>query len=527
MSIPSYPYFDLEGGRLLLAQLGSFWTRIFKDTKVLQEHLRSSGNEQSQTYLKYLEAVATVSRLTVPIFHTENWYLLTVRESEAEDLPSVYKEGDLVYGPQTGAVEGRPEGFVQTYGGRDRPDVFQIPLPETMRDAQWTLQNTVVLPSRVWVYGVDYTIDRDRNILRFAKDPFADPAVAIRDVLDSDGTVTDREIGLWVYRGSFDQEYIWTYFGYVLSIKLKSSEEYKAIVNALWDMYVLGPSLRGFQSFMAAAVGAPTIIDASETVEVVRTEGETKLVVTTTHSYRVPASATVIVSVGDVLKSGDPITDAVQISELCGANPDYSLLTSLAVSPSFTTTEYLCELIFRNEQVALEYLGPDDDGRVMVRFEVSGFPADVELFWEKVHASGKASGATLAELLDQRTNKVGQPPASALPAYVNPLEMVVGNIMRNNLFVIRMNEESFGENAPGSTVLSFLRNVIPPHTTYVVLYQFGSFEEEIDLAVDGAEEGIGLWLGPGIITEEVDETSYEDAAISVHHVTPWCQSEGG
>jgi hypothetical protein len=525
MSVPSYPYFDLEAGRLLLAQLGSFWVRIFQDTEILQEHLRSSGNEQSQTYLDYLEAVATVSRLSIPVFHTKDWHLLTVRESDAKNLASIYQEGDLVYGPQTGAVEGRPTGFVQTYGGQDRPDIFQIPLPGVLREVRYTLQNTVTLPSVVWVYGVDYTVDSDRGVLRFASDPFKNPAVAIRDVLNEAGEIVDREIGLWVYRGAFDLESIWIYFGYVLSMRFRSSEEYKALLNALWDMHVLGPSLQGFQAFLAAAAGAPTIIDATETVEVVRTEGDTKLIVTTTHSYRVPVAATVLVSVGDVLQSGDPITDAVQLSELQGADPDYSLIDALSISPAFTTTDYLCELIFRNERVALEYLGPDDDGKVLVRFEISGFPADVDLFWEKANTAGKASGATLAELLDQRTNKVGQPPASALPAYVNPLEMVVGNIMRNNLFVIRMNATSFGKDAPGSTALSFLRKVIPPHTTYVVLYQLGAFEEEVDLVADGAEEGIGLWLGPGIIVEEADESSYEDASISVRHVTPWCQTE--
>ena len=525
MSVPSYPYFDLEAGRLLLAQLGSFWVRIFQDTKILQEHLRSSGNEQSQTYLDYLEAVATVSRLSIPVFHTKDWYLLTVRESDAKNLASIYQGGDLVYGPQTGAVEGRPAGFVQTYAGQDNPDVFQIPLPGVLREARYTLQNTVTLPSIVWVYGVDYTIDGDRNVLRFASDLFKNPAVAIRDVLSETGEIVDRELGLWVYRGAFDLDAIWEYFGYVLSMKLKSSQDYKDLLNALWDMHVLGPSLQGFQSFLAAAAGAPTIIDASETVEVVRTEGDTKLVVTTTHSYRVPATATIVVFVGDVLHSGDPITDAVWLNELSGANPDYSSISALAISPSFTTTEYLNELIFRNERVALEYLGPDDDGKVLVRFEVSGFPADVDLFWEKANTAGKAAGATLAELLDQRINKVGQPPASALPAFVNPIEMVIGNIMRNNLFVIRMNAASFGTNAPGSVMLSFLRSVIPPHTTYVVLYQLSAFEEEIDLATDGAEEGIGLWLGPGKIVEEADESSYEDASIAVRHVTPWCQAD--
>lgn len=524
MSVPSYPYFDLEGGRLLLAQIGSFWTRIFQDSNVLQEHFRSAGNEQGQTYLNYLEAVATVSRLTVPVFHTEDWYLITARESDANNLASVYRADDLVYGPQPAGGD-RPEGFVQTYGGRDRQDVFQIPLPEPMRDAEYTLQNQVTLPSRVWVYGVDYTIDREQNLLRFAKDPFSDPAVTIRDILNESGEIIDRELALWAYRGKFDLEQVWNYFGYVLSVKLTSSEDYKDLLNALWDMYVLGPSLKGFQGFLAAMAGTPTIIDAEETVEVVRTEGDTKLVVTTTRSYRVPAAATIIVSVGDVLHVGDPITDAVQIAELQGYAPDYSLLNSIAISPSFTTTLYTCELVFRNEQVELEYLGPDDNGRVVVRFEVSGFPADVELFWERAHEQGIADGATLAELLDQRTNKVGQPPPSAMPEYVNPLEMIVGNLMRNNLFVIRLNETSFGDMAPGSTVLSFLRDITPPNTTYVILHQVGPFEEEFDLVPDGAEEGIGFWLGPGKITEAVDESYYEDFSIDVHHTTPWCQSD--
>jgi hypothetical protein len=225
MSIPSYPYFDLEAGRLLLAQLGSFWVRIFQDTKILQEHLRSLGNEQSQTYLDYLEAVATVSRLSIPVFHTKDWYLLRVLESDARNLASIYQEGDLVYGPQTGTVEGRPTGFVQNYGGRDRPDVFQIPLPGALREVRYTLQNTVTLPSAVWVYGVDYTIDTKRNTMRFAVDPFTNPAVAIRDILSETGEIVDREIGLWVYRGSFDLDAVWEYFGYVLSMKLKSTQD--------------------------------------------------------------------------------------------------------------------------------------------------------------------------------------------------------------------------------------------------------------------------------------------------------------
>jgi hypothetical protein len=525
MSVPSYPYYDLEGGRLLLAQIGSFWTRIFADKKQLQEHLRSSGNEQNQTWQNYLETVATISRLTVPVFHTQDWYFFTISENAVNDFASVYQADDLVYGAQPGTREGRPEGFVQTYGGRDRPEVVQIPLPDSLKEADFTLQNAVTLPSLVWVYGTDYTIDESRSVLRFAEDPFKDPRVSIRDVLDEDGEIVDREIGVWAYKGSLDLDYIWEYCGYVLQMRMSSSQEYKDLLNALWDMYVQGPSKRGFEVFLAAAAATPTIIDPEETVEVVRTEGDTKLIVTSSRSYRVPSHATVIVNVGDVLHVGDPVTDAVQIAELCGANPDYSLVNSLALSPSMISGDYVCELIFRNEQVALEYMGTDENGRVMVRFEVSGFPPDVERFWDIVHANGVAAGATLAELLDQRTNKVGQPSPSALPTYVNPLELVVGNIMRNNLFVVRMNAASFGTDAPGTEMLAFLRRIMVPHTTYVVLFNIGQLEEEYELEASQVEEGIGLWLGPGIMAEELEDFA-EDLSIAVRAVTPWCQEDG-
>lgn len=524
MSVPSYPYYDLEGGRLLLAQIGSFWTRIFADSKQLQEHLRSSGNEQNQTWQNYLETVATISRLTVPVFHTQDWYLITISENDVNNFASIYQSGDLVYGTQPGTRENRPEGTVHRYGERDRPDVVQIPLPEPLKEINYTLQNTVTLPSRVWVYGVDYTVDESRSVLRFADDPFNDPTVAIRDVQNESGEIIDREIAFWVYKGSLDLDYIWEYFGYVLQMQLDSSEEYKQLLNALWDMYVLGPSKKGFEQFLSAAAASPTIIDAEETVEVVRDEGDTILIVTSSRSYRVPSHATVTVTVGDVLHAGDPLTDAVQIAELCGNNPDYSLMGSLALTPSMISGDYISELVFRNENVRLQYMGPDADGRVMVEFEVSGFPPDVELFWETVHANGVAAGTTLAELLDQRTNKIGQPPPSALPEYVNPMQLVVSNIMRNNLFVIRMNAGSFGTNAPGTQMLAFLRRIMVPHTTYVIMFNIGTFEEEYELEAPAVEEGIGLWLGPGIMKEEVEDFA-EDVALTVRVVTPWCQEE--
>jgi len=115
-NLPQYPTADLDQGRLLLEQLGSFWINIFKDVDVLQSHLRSSANEQGQSYLTYLEAVACVSRFTVPVFHREYWYLLTLSRNAVLNQASVYRPDDLQYGAQDGTVPGRPASFRRTVG---------------------------------------------------------------------------------------------------------------------------------------------------------------------------------------------------------------------------------------------------------------------------------------------------------------------------------------------------------------------------------------------------------------------------
>lgn len=535
-ALPTYPERDLNRGTQLLSQLGSFWFNLFEDREMLRVHMRSNAHEDMQTHLNFLEAVATVSRLTVPVFHRENWYLLKVLESESLAIPSVYKADDLVYGSQSGTVSDRAEGFVQTYAGTDKPGIVQARLPDNLARMDFTIQNMVVLPTKVWVKGIDYDVDNDRQLIRFRDDPFSDPAVPVRDIFDDSGTRIDREFSVWVYAGDFDLDYVWIHFGYALGLRLDSSQGYKDLLNAFWDMHVLGPSRKDLQLYLAALSGAPTVINPTETVEVIRTEELDQLIVTDANVYRVPLTANVLVSVGQEVYNGDVLSDAFQIRELSGNNPDFSLLPALSLSDNYVNGGFLSELTWRDEDAAVEYAPPGEDGRAFVSLALHGFPGDVEAFWDSVHENGKADGTTLAEYLDTRTNKVGQPGPTNMPATVNSLAFLL-SLMRNNLFVIRIRQASFDSDAPGVNMFRNLRDLIPPHTTYIVFIELTPPDEVVDLEQVGGEEEpgfeeeVGVFSGAGPVEDDVYEegssppgaASYGDVFVTAKLVSLTCQ----
>lgn len=538
--LPGYPENDLTQGRDLLIKLGSFWSEIFGDREVLQAHLHSSAQEQAQVHLTFLEAVASVSRFTVPVFHKEDWYLLTFKRSEADATASVYKTGDLVYGPQLGTVTGRPYGFIQKYGDTDRPDQVRLVLPSTLVDAPVTLQNLVVNPSRVLVKDLDYDIETrvGSRVIRFRSDPFTDDLIPRRDIVDANGAVVDTEIALWIYRGDFDLEYIYTQFGYVLGLKMTSAQFYKDLLNAIWDSFVLGFSRARLESFLSAISGAPIILEARETVELIRDEGDSTLVVTDSNVYRVPLGGVVLLTEQETYLAGTPVSDIFQINELSGNNPTYDLLPAMAFSKSLLSGQFLSELFMEDKLAQVEYGGLDADGKAFVKFEVSGFPADVEAFWQAVQTRGKAAGATLANLLDTRTNPVGEPGPADLPTQINPLEFMLDNLLRNNLFLLRIKPGAFDPSAPGLSLFNRLREIMPPHTTYIVFIELLPAGEQVDLSQSGdenepgAEDSAGLFHGAGLVLDELYERAsapvgdvpvYDDVVVAARQISFTCQ----
>jgi len=540
MALPQYPTADLNQGLLLLEQLGSFWTNIFQERNILQSHLRSSANEQGQTYLNYLETFACVSRFTVPVFHHEYWYLFTLSKNAVSNQATLYAPNDLQYGPQDGTVPARAVGFVQTYGGQDVPGTVRAPLPDNLANVQFTMHNRVILPSQTLVSGLDFTIDTVNRLITFRTDPFLDPLFVKRDVFDSVGNKIDEEVAIWVYMGDFDLDYTYIQFGYALGMKYASSQEYKDLLNAVWDMFVMCLSRESLQQFLSAMSGVPFVLETEETIEVIRTEADRQLLITDQHVYQFKLSALLLYTtadIGKVVYHGQPLCTAVLIEDLAQHDPNYSVLPAVALSKGLLSGEYLADLTFMNASVQLQYLGLNEYNKAIVRFDVEGFPNDVEAFWNAADLRGLVSGKMLSEYLDTRVDPTTPPLPMNLPSVVNPLEFILSNLMRNNLFVIKVRYQDFADGVPGLGAFQFLRDVIPPHTTYIVFVDL-TVTETIDLAQAGgeddagAEEDVDTFLGPTPFTEDLfeagsappgAEVTYQDAFVRAYLVSSTCQ----
>lgn len=524
MALPTYPVFDRYGDALI-QQLGSFWYHYFGDREKLKLLLRGGGHRHGQWYLDFLNTVASLSRLDVEVFRPEDWYLLVLKQSDRDRIMNVYDQDDLVY-----------NGGELYDASQTREILFPLPQGveffEDLADIRFTIYNRVLYPSKTWVRGLDFDIDFERKLIRFREDPSLTDYVARRDAYDeTTGAISDEEIGLWIYKGDFDVDEIYRRFGFAVGIHAQSSEFYKELVNAFWDSYVLGSNMASFEKAISAMLGIPLVLEPTETVEVIRDEAVRKIVVTDKHVYEFLPAANVIAAVGAVLHAGDEMVDAVQIEELYGYNPDYSFISALPLDAGFLSGGYFAALTFENQNVDIEYLGQDDDGKTVITFRVQGFPLDVEKFFEDIQVRGKQAGQqTLAELLDTREHPVTQPLPGDLPAQINPLEFVIENTMRNNLTLIKVRTSAVRSDAPGLAIFRHFRNIVPPHTAFLVFVEVQAADEVMELP-DSVDEVVETFDGIAPDYEEAlpiaaagpGDASYEDIVVRVYRVSERCK----
>lgn len=490
-----------DRGDFMLGRLGTFWNSIFQDPAFLKNYYRGTFLDAGQAYLNYLEAIATISRQETPVFHRENWFYLTFRESTLDAAVIRYGD-DHTYG----------EGHL--YGIRAERSSFSVPLPDKLKGCHFIF-NRIIQPTLTYTSGVDYEFDLEKGLLTFREDPFENPLVPVRDITGADGEVIDREAALWGYNGSFDVQYLWYHWGYALQAFMESSDLYKDFLNALADSYVQGPSLKSIQNLVASLTGVPIIEEATETVEKILRTGDVAQVVTNLNVYELLPNANIIVTEGEVLHGGDPLTDAFLLLELNERLPTSTELPGFSFDSSFIAGEYFSTLLFENKLVDLEYLGVDENDKAVVEFEISGFPADIRAFWDRAQAPGATGGKVLADYLDTRELQEIPPTPSNLPAKVNPLLLVLDNLMSNNLILVVLRPSQFPMDAPGVAFFSYLRRAMQPQTTYIVYVEVDVGFEYIDLSDPTfQEEGVELFDTPEPVLDEIDASFVEESVLA-------------
>jgi len=567
-----YPGSDFDKSRVLISLLGSFWSRTFAGKDQIESYALGTAHIANQTHRNLLETVAAVSRFDVPLFHTETLVPVVIKKSEANNVKTASPRFDRTSAPFNANI---------TFNQPANVAFFSFPLPEKLADVG-QLFNRITFPTAALTKNVDFVIDSDDAALVFNTNPFDNPAF-LRRAVTVNG-VDDEEITLWGFCGKFDYEFVFHQFAYAVGIKLKTSQGYKDLTNAVINGLIDGgASAATLDLAFAAICGIPVSSEPTETVEVVDYDSHGLLVVTDKTVYRFSGNANAVVSVGQVISAGTQLIRGIDIKEFFVGNTyathfaaDVSLLccpppnnvlvdnafeplvtesddvilldpntytcqparreiTALALDGDYLSACFYGDLVFENRQVPLEVITDHPLGYTYLKFKLGGFPADAERFFDEIHARGVAAAeaapqpcvdgrrrGTLAQLLDKRVNPFAEPTAENLPRTINPLQFLVENVLRNNVFVVRILVSTLGQNSLGLYNVRHLRRLLPPQTGMIVVFELSAGTDTIDPEHSVAET-ITTFTGMQPKRDTVPVSFVNDRGATARLVSGTCQ----
>lgn len=311
---------------------------------------------------------------------------------------------------------------------------------------------------------IDY--DLDAGMIVFRTDPFLNPAIPQTPIYDSSGNITDWQIDMWFFRPQFDLGLMDEQYGYAINFQL-GGQVGKDLLNVYFDAIVSGTAKEQAERAISLLTGIPLAYE-DEVVQLITADSTSQIVATDNYVYRVPFGAAILVTVGQSIVAGQAICDALQFFDCNrGIVPTADQCPGVTLGPGMIDLSIAGPLTFQNE--SLPVIVTTDMSYTKIELALDGDPGDVDDFWDLAHTRGIAAGDTLAELLDTRTIKVGQPTAANLPANLNPLELVVQNILRYSGRLCVTKSPLFPATAPGIDQGTFLRKIIPPNELLLIV----------------------------------------------------------
>lgn len=566
-----YPGSDFDRSRNLIAALGSFWARTYTGVDQVHSYAVATAQIVNQTYQNLIETIEALSRFDVPLFHTETLTPVVLKKSERNATSTTITQFDR--GVSTFNSDLRFDVPPDT-------EVFSFPLPAGLTDVM-QLFNRITFPTGMLIKNSDFLIDVDRGAIVFAKDPFENPVFTKRPAPNN---ADDEELTLWGFCGQFDYNTVFNQFAYAVGIKLRTSQAYKDLTNAVISGLVSGGATAAIlDAAIAAICGVPVSVGPVETVELVDNDARGLLIVTDKAVYRFAESAVPRVEVGQTLHAGSPLVHGVDVHEFFVGNtyaresasdviccpPPNNILTSNAWEPLATETEeellldpnaddcqpvrrtitalaldsgflascFYGDLVFENRNVPLDVDTQHPSGYTYVKFRLGGYPADVQQFFDETHARGvqaaefrkaqpdcelKLKIGTLAQLLDKRRNAATEPTAAQLPKTINPLRFLVENVLRNNVFVVRISTSALGLNPLGLYNIRHLRQLLPPQTAMIVIFELVADKDKIT-PEDAVFEAVSRFTGMTPANDEVPVSLVNDLGATARLVSGTCQ----
>jgi hypothetical protein len=474
--LPSkFPAGDVTDGQYLYRSLGSFWTQIFRDKDALKGYTIGMADELIQAYFNLIEVIKQYSVKDIDIFHKEKWLPLTIKKSEFNNTPFKFSSNSAVFGNQPNtdtfyAGQIFRFGFSKETGGRVFSFTPNIPLTRF-----GAIANRIIAPSTVLLSGIDVVM-RD-GTLYFTTDLFNDPRIPTAKVIDdfgipvtfkdTTGKIADEEfIILWVYMAEIDQAALYDNFGVLLDLKLASSENYKEILKAIFNLYVEGPTVKALTSAFAALAKAPIVIETEETIEDIYVDEHNQYIITDKNVYKLAPDQKISPDVarGTVFFAGEILSADVAVADSV-IDPTWWQKKVQTSKLAFASHVFIAgvknQLFFENDLKLLTYTGAaatEKERRLI--FPVLGRPADVQAFQDYINTDPNKSA--LLSLLNFKANTTSS-------MTINPVDFLFQNIFKNNTLFVKLDFYSQEQLDLFVSLLPLLQEHLPPHI-YLLLY---------------------------------------------------------
>jgi hypothetical protein len=418
----------IDNPQRIIDLLGSYWPGTYGGDDLVIAYGQGCNQAEQQLNSDMFELAASVGMYACPVLNRRLWYNLTLKQSEL--------------------------GVGNTF-----------PIPSNFREAHYGA-NRIVTPTVMYTQGIDFILDSMNNLINFTTNPFMQPGNTPIPVVVNN-VVVDYLLPLWFLNAGIDNDWLYAQFGYVIPLRLSSSEIYKKAIVAVLGSYASGTDYNNIGLLLEAIADAPRVLTDGETVKVLSADAVHRLVITDKNSYAFGLGATPSVTVGQVVNKGDQLVDAVAIYEPSqGTAPP---IASVTIGAGLLDPSIAGPLTFSNGSTPL-IVTLNVFGFTKVEWALGGAGPDVTSFFSLLHSKGVANGATLANYMDNRPQpQPTQPTAVNLPATINPMLFLYQNAFRANAFTIVLKPTSFGPEALGTSLLYLLRNIIPPHNTAIIV----------------------------------------------------------
>lgn len=351
---------DFTDYNKLQACLGDFWYSIYYNSDQISRYVAAVAFNRSQWDTQFSDTKDLLSRRKLKPFETVKVKPFYITKSEFATACAVYPTHDGKY----------------SYNGEIYFDIpiayeYTLPLPKDIISIRFISPTLLNGPA----YSISEIVN---NTATITFNPFELDAFKKEPVYDENGNVIDYRTTIWAFDVSIDKEDMYYQYGYIFNIHLPSSKNYNNLINVLYDSLINGPTEASLRLYISACTGIPVALHKGEVV----TDVDCDTIITDKETYEVAKEDKIIVSVGDVLNIGDPMTTGITFYR--PKDVDASV-RALSLDKHYIG---LCvnDIVFENKDIQTKV--SSEKGYTRLDLPVIGHKKDVKLFNDTVFYNG-------------------------------------------------------------------------------------------------------------------------------------------